>query len=122
MGKKILYVDDSKTQVMMATMVLAKIECQVVTAGNGQDGFEKAQQEKPDLIILDLTMPVMNGLEALAAIRASEVTRAIPVIMLTTRAEAENIEKAYSLGCNDYVTKPVDGLELIAKVKGFLGA
>jgi len=119
--KKILLVDDSSTVLLMERMILSKSEYDVVTAKDGQEGLEKAAAEKPDLILMDVVMPRMDGFEACRRLREREDTKAIPVIMVTTRGELSSLEAGYSSGCSDYVTKPINGLELLAKVRSCLG-
>jgi DNA-binding response OmpR family regulator len=119
--KKILLVDDSNTVLMMERMVLARNLYDVVLARDGQEALEMAINEKPDLILLDVVMPRMDGFEACRRIRAHDATRSIPIIMVTTRGELDNVELGYESGCNDYITKPINGLELLAKVKNCLG-
>jgi DNA-binding response OmpR family regulator len=119
--KKILLVDDSSTVLLMERMILSKNEYEVVTAKDGQEGVEKAVSEKPDLILMDVVMPRVDGFEACRRLREREETRGIPVIMVTTRGELASVESGYSAGCTDYVTKPINGLELLAKVRSCLG-
>jgi CheY-like chemotaxis protein len=119
--KKILIVDDSKTALMMSQMILKNKSFQVLTARNGLEGVEKAVSEQPDLILMDVCMPEMNGFEAVKEIRAREETRAIPIIMVTTLGEAENVELGYETGCNDYVTKPISSVELLSKINNLIG-
>jgi DNA-binding response OmpR family regulator len=119
--KKILLVDDSSTVLLMERMILSKSAYDVVTAKDGQEGFEKALAERPDLILMDVVMPRMDGFEACRRLREREDTRTIPVIMVTTRGELASLEAGYSSGCSDYVTKPINGLELLAKVRSCLG-
>jgi DNA-binding response OmpR family regulator len=119
--KKILLVDDSETSLMMSRMILSKASYDIVVAKDGLEGVEKALAELPDLILLDVVMPKMNGFEACARIRAEEGTKAIPVIIVTTRGEETNVETGFSAGCNDYITKPINGLELLTKVRSLLG-
>jgi DNA-binding response OmpR family regulator len=119
--KKILLVDDSSTVLLMERMILSKSDYDVVTARDGLEGLEKARVERPDLILMDVVMPRMDGFEAIRLLRAEELTREIPVIMVTTRGELQNVEAGYASGCNEYVTKPINGLELLAKVKSCLG-
>ena len=119
--KKILLVDDSSTVLLMERMILSKNEYDVVTARDGQEGVEKALAEKPDLILMDVVMPRMDGFEACKKLREQDGTKAIPVIMVTTRGELSSVESGYASGCNDYVTKPINGLELLAKVRSCLG-
>jgi CheY-like chemotaxis protein len=121
MPKKILLVDDSSTVLMMEKMILSQGRYDLCTAKNGVEGVARAKAERPDLILLDVVMPELDGFGALEAIRADEVTRGIPVIMVTTRSEALSLEKGYARGCNDYVTKPVNSSELLAKVRNLLG-
>lgn len=121
MAKKILLVDDSSTVLMMERMILAAERFEIVTASNGQEGYERARSEKPNLILMDVVMPLMGGLEAVRALRADAVTRHVPIIMVTTRGEAESMELGFASGCNDYVTKPINSAELLAKVRSLLG-
>jgi CheY-like chemotaxis protein len=119
--KKILIVDDSSTVLLMEKMILSGGPYDVVSARDGQEGVEKAQSELPDLILMDVIMPRLNGFEACRRIREGDSTRAIPVIMVSTRGEMESLESGYQAGCSDYVTKPINGLELISKVRSHLG-
>ncbi len=119
--KKILLVDDSSTVLLMERMILSKNQYDVVTAKDGIEGVEKAVAERPDLILMDVVMPRMDGFEACRKLREQEDTKAIPVIMVTTRGELASVETGYAAGCNEYVTKPINGLELLAKVRSCLG-
>jgi CheY-like chemotaxis protein len=119
--KKILLVDDSTTVLLMEKMILAKNQYDVVEARDGQEGVEKALSEHPDLILMDVVMPRMDGFEAVRQLRGKDATRAIPIIMVTTRGEAESVESGYASGCTDYVTKPINGLDLLTKVRNCLG-
>jgi len=119
--KKILLVDDSGTTLMMEKMILNKGPYDLVTAKDGEEGVAKALKENPDLILLDIVMPKMDGFEACRRLRAEESTKETPIIMVTTRGEVENVEHGYELGCTDYVTKPINSLELMTKVKNYLG-
>ena len=119
--KKILLVDDSTTVLLMERMILAKNQYDLVEARDGQEGVEKALSELPDLILMDVVMPRLNGFEAVMRLREEEATRAIPIIMVTTRGELESVESGYASGCTDYVTKPINGLELLTKVRSCLG-
>jgi CheY-like chemotaxis protein len=119
--KKILLVDDSKTVLLMEQMILKKGPYDVVTATDGSEGLERALSERPDLILMDMVMPSMNGLEAVRELRRRDVTRDIPVIMVTTRGEAESMQAGFESGCNDYLTKPIDSVALLAKVRDHLG-
>jgi DNA-binding response OmpR family regulator len=119
--KKILLVDDSATVLMMERTILMKGHYEVVTASDGEQGVAKALAEKPDLILMDLVMPRLNGFEACRRIREEEATKSTPIIMVTTRGEEANVEMGFQVGCSDYVTKPINALELMAKLKALLG-
>ena len=119
--KKILVVDDSRTILMMESMILRKGPYELVTASDGAEAVEKAAAERPDLILMDVVMPRMTGFEACRALRGRADTAAIPIIFVTTRGEGENVERGYSTGGSDYVTKPINGVELLAKVRDQLG-
>jgi DNA-binding response OmpR family regulator len=121
MSKKILLVDDSSTILMMEKLILKKGPYELTMAGDGAEAVAAARAERPDLILMDVVMPKVDGFEACRRLRADPATRGIPVIMVTTRGEAENMELGFGAGANDYLTKPINGLELLAKVKGLLG-
>lgn len=119
--KKILLVDDSMTTLFMEEMILSS-RYRLVKASNGEDAVAKALAESPDLILLDVIMPKMDGFEVCRRLRAEEATRLVPIIMVTTRGEGHNVERGYEAGCTDYVTKPINSIELLAKVQNYLGA
>jgi len=119
--KKVLLVDDSPTVLMMEQMLLGRQNYEVITAKDGEEGVAKAHSEHPDLILMDVVMPRMDGFEAVRRIRADDSISQVPVIMVTTRGETVNMEKGYTAGCSDYVTKPIDARELLAKLKSYLG-
>jgi CheY-like chemotaxis protein len=118
--KKILLVDDSSTILMMEKFILKNDPYELVTAANGEEAGQKASQHQPDLILLDVMMPKMGGFDACKLIRANPETESIPIIMVTTRGEAENVENGWASGCTDYVTKPINAVELLAKVRSML--
>jgi CheY-like chemotaxis protein len=120
--KKILVVDDSRTILMMQSMILRKGPYDVLVANDGAEAVEVALAEHPDLILMDVVMPRMTGFEACRLLRSHDETRAIPIILVTTRGEGDNVETGYASGCSDYVTKPINGAELLAKVRDQLGA
>jgi CheY-like chemotaxis protein len=117
--KKILVVDDSQVVLMKARMILGA-RYEPVFATDGEEAVEKALEEDPDLILMDVVMPKMDGFEACRAIRANPDTNGIPIIMVTTRGEPVNVEMGYASGCNDYITKPIDGAELLRKLENLL--
>jgi DNA-binding response OmpR family regulator len=119
--KKILLVDDSTTILMMEKFILRNDPYELMSATNGEEAVLKAAELQPDLILLDVIMPKMGGFEACRLIRENELTRSIPVIMVTTRGEAANVETGWANGCTDYVTKPINAVELLAKVRSILG-
>jgi CheY-like chemotaxis protein len=121
MPRKILLVDDSATVLMMERMILASERFQIVTAANGEEAQERARTELPDLILMDIVMPKVNGIQACQAIKRDPATAHIPIILVTTRGEAASLEAGYSSGCNDYVTKPVNSAELLGKIRNILG-
>ncbi len=120
--KKILVVDDSKTAMFMVTTILRKGPYTVITADDGQRAVEVAVSERPDLILMDVIMPRMTGFEACREMRQREETKLTPIILVTTRGEAENVETGFDSGCTDYVTKPINGQELLAKVRDHIAA
>ena len=120
--KKILLVDDSITSLFMQKMVLKHEPYDLVTATDGRNGVELALRERPDLILMDVVMPRMTGIEALRELRANAATRATPIILVTTRGEPGNVEIGYEAGCTDYLTKPFAPEELLSKVRDCLGA
>lgn len=119
--KKILLVDDSSTILMMEKFILRNDPYILITASNGEEAVRKAALEKPDLILLDVVMPRMSGFEACRLIRDNAELQQTPIIMVTTRGEAQNVETGWVVGCTDYVTKPINAVELLAKVRSILG-
>jgi CheY-like chemotaxis protein len=121
-SRKILLVDDSETVLLIEKLILKKEPYELATAKNGKDGIAKAHEFRPDLILMDVVMPEMNGFDAVRKLRQDIATHAIPIVMVTTRAEAESMEAGYASGCSDYITKPIDSVELLAKVRAILSA
>ena len=122
MKKKILVVDDSRTALFMVTTILRKERYELVTANDGEQALEVAVAERPDLILMDVIMPRKTGFEACRELKRRDDTKAIPVILVTTRGEGENVEAGFQSGCNDYVTKPINAQELLTKVRDHMGA
>jgi len=120
-SRKILLVDDSETVLQMEQMILAKSSYELILARNGEEGVAKALATQPDLILMDVVMPKMNGFEAMKQLRENAQTRSVPIVMVTSKAEAESMEAGYQNGCSDYIIKPIDQLELMMKVKNLLG-
>jgi len=115
--KKVLVVDDSPTAMFMVTTILKREPYDLVKAHDGQEAIEVAAAERPDLILMDVVMPRKTGFEACRELKQREDTKSIPVILVTTRGEGENVEAGFESGCNDYVTKPINAQELLAKVR-----
>lgn len=120
-SRKILLVDDSETVLQMEQMILAKSSYELILARDGEEGVAKALTTQPDLILMDVVMPKMNGFEAMKQLRENAQTRSVPIVMVTSKAEAESMETGYQTGCSDYIIKPIDQLELMMKVKNLLG-
>lgn len=120
MTPKILTVDDSKIVRIMVTRALAAFRCQIIEAANGQEGMVAAAREKPGLILLDVTMPVMDGMTMLTELRRHPELKGIPVIMLTAESACENIAKADGLGISGYVAKPFKEVTLVETVRAIL--
>jgi len=119
--KKILCVDDSNLILLMERLILGREGFELMTASNGEQAMSRAVAERPDLILLDVVMPNLSGLEVCRRLRATKETSTTPIIMVTTRTESETVEGAFESGCNDFVLKPIDPVELLAKVRNYLG-
>jgi len=118
--KKILVVDDEIDLVKAIKIRLEQAGYDVVVAHDGEEGFAKAKEEKPDLVLLDVIMPKLNGHEALQKIKQDGEISSIPVIMLTAKSQVEDINKAASIGAVDYVVKPFSHITLLEKVRDAL--
>ncbi len=119
-AKKILVVDDEKDIVDLVAYNLEREGFTVVRAFDGQKAWDKVRAEKPDLVVLDLMLPGMSGLEICKRIRGDAMTRDLPVIMLTARTDPVDIVLGLELGADDYVTKPFGVRELVARVRAVL--
>jgi CheY-like chemotaxis protein len=117
---KILVVDDEPDYLTTVQCRLEWCHYEVITATNGEEALEKAVSEKPDLILLDTNMPVMNGHEMLEHLRRHPSLKDVPVIMVTARCEAEDVAAASAYGIADYVAKPFDFTELMEKIANAL--
>ncbi len=115
MPTKILSVDDSKTIRLIVGKAFKAYDCQMCEAGNGEEGLAVAAKERPDLIILDVTMPVMDGVTMLTKLKEDPELKAIPVIMLTAESGRENVLQIAKLGVRDYLVKPFKEDQLIEK-------
>ena len=117
--KKILVVDDAEFNRDLIVQLLGD-EYEVLEAVDGAEGVRKAEQEKPDLILMDLGMPVMDGWEATKMIKANSELKHIPIIAVTSHAMVGDEIQAREAGCDDYLPKPIDENELMRKIKKFL--
>jgi len=123
--KKVLVVDDSMSAVLWQKLVLRQEAYDVVTASDGEAAVAAAIAERPDLIIMDVVMPGMDGLEASRRIRATPATQHVPIIMTTTREKLANVEAtaeaAAESAAADFLMKPIERAALLEKVGGYLG-
>jgi CheY-like chemotaxis protein len=119
---KILVVEDNEMNRDMLSRRLMRQGFEVAMAVDGKQGVEMALSEKPDLILMDMSLPVMNGWEATEKVKSDPATKNIPVIALTAHAMSEDREKCIAAGCNDFDTKPVDLPRLLEKIKALLPA
>ena len=118
--KRILIVDDEPDLLMAIKIRLTAVGYEVIMAKDGAEGLEKARNEKPDLIILDLMLPKINGYKVCRFLKFDENYKHIPVIMLTARAEEDDKTLGMETGADAYMTKPFDNKELIASINNFL--
>jgi CheY-like chemotaxis protein len=118
---KILLVEDNEMNRDMLSRRLAKRGYEVEIAVDGAEGVEKARAGSPDLILMDLSLPVMNGWDATRKLKSDDATRAIPVIALTAHAMSGDREKAADAGCDEFETKPINLPTLIEKIEKLLG-
>jgi CheY-like chemotaxis protein len=117
---KILLVEDNEMNRDMLSRRLERKGYQVVLAVDGQSGVESARTESPDLILMDMSLPVMNGWEASRELKAGSQTRVVPIIALTAYAMAGDRERAMEAGCDEYDTKPIDFPRLLGKIEALL--
>ena len=117
---KILYVEDNPDNVYMLTRRLKKKGFELIIAGDGQEGIDKALEENPDLILMDLSLPTMDGWTATAKIKEIEQVKDIPIIALSAHAMPEHRDRALKAGCSDYDTKPVDIKRLLSKIGQYI--
>ena len=118
--RRILLVDDEEMNRDMLTRRLKKKGFEILTAENGEQACERAAADQPDLILLDMLMPVMDGYDAARKLREDETTRSIPIIGLTALAMSGDREKVIAAGCDEYESKPVQLKELLEKMERLL--
>jgi CheY-like chemotaxis protein len=119
MRKKILLVDDTITVTTLEKIILGN-DYDYVEARNGLEAIERARAERPDLILMDLNMPVRNGIDGLRELKSEDGLKHIPVVIVTTRGEPAAVELCRSLGCAEFITKPLDRDQLMLTVKRLL--
>lgn len=121
MTSRILVVEDNPDNRVLITDVLTSLDYEVIVAVDGEEGVSKASSEKPDLILMDLSLPLMDGWTATRHIKAKPELQHIKIIALTAHAMVGDREKALEAGCDDYVSKPIDLRELAGKLAQYLG-
>ena len=118
---KILLVEDNEMNRDMLSRRLVRKKYEVLAAVDGKEGVEMARLEAPDLILMDMSLPVMDGWEATRRLKASPETQAIPIVALTAHAMSGDREKAMEAGCDDYDIKPIELPRLLGKIEALLG-
>lgn len=121
MAKKILIVDDEKDLVETLTFRFEAAGYQVIAAYDGMEGLDKVKKDRPDLIILDVMMPKMDGYTVCRMLKFSETTKGIPIIMLTARGQDQDKALGKGVGADHYMTKPFEGSDLAKLIKQVLG-
>ena len=122
MPKKVLLVDDSATSLVMNRVVITrKTPHEVLTAENGPEGLKLAALNKPDLILLDVMMPGMDGLEVCRNLRSKAETAKIPIVLLTYRSGDDIVKRGFESGCTAYLNKPIEDAKLLETVTSYLG-
>jgi two-component system alkaline phosphatase synthesis response regulator PhoP/two-component system response regulator VicR len=117
MPAKVLVCDDERHIVRLIQVNLERQGYQVITAFDGKEGLEKIRAERPNLVVLDVMMPYMDGFEVLKSLRREPETEALPVIMLTAKAQDKDVFEGYAYGADMYLTKPFNPMELVTFVK-----
>jgi twitching motility two-component system response regulator PilH len=118
--KKVLVVDDDPTTILYVSELLSASGYTVVSAGDGEEGVARAVESPPDLILMDLSMPKVNGFEATRMLRASPRTEKVPIIAMTSLDRTADCESAFVAGCNEHIAKPLKSEELFAKISSLL--
>jgi CheY-like chemotaxis protein len=116
--KKILIADDSKTFILFEELLLSSLICTTLRAYNGLEALQKARSESPDLILLDIHMPQMNGIEVCRVLKNDKATKHIPIIIVT--AHANEINECIKAGCEEVITKPIEKKALLSIVKKYI--
>lgn len=117
---KILIADDNLTNVELLEAYLDGVDCEIAVASDGRDTLAKVAEFQPDLILLDIMMPRMSGFEVCRKLKSDPATRDVPIVMVTALNELGDIERAVECGTDDFITKPVNRLELLTRVRSLL--
>ena len=120
--KKILLVDDCRTSLLFLELLLRGQDHEILKATGGAQALDRVAAERPDLVVMDLLMPDLSGLDVLRALRERDETRGIPVVLVTVRGDAASRDEAMRNGCQDYLTKPVTAAALRARLDQHLGS
>ncbi len=120
MASKILIVDDTETMRLYEHMLLSGQGYELDMAENGVQALEKIKQFKPDLVLMDIMMPEMDGIECCRRIKADPESKKTKVVIVTTKSEYGKVKEAFAAGCDDYVTKPINRVELLSKMSELL--
>jgi len=117
---KVLVVDDNPQNLELLVAYLESLGCRIITAVDGLEAMDKVHQEQPDLILLDVMMPRMSGFEVCRKLKSDPATREVPIIMVTALNELGDIQRGVESGTDDFITKPVNRLELTTRVRSLL--
>ena len=120
MTKRILVVEDQEDNRQILRDLLASADYEMDEAENGQEALDAVARQRPDLILMDIQLPVMDGYEATRRIKSNPEWKSIPIIVVTSYALSGDAEKAKAAGCDDYVTKPYSPRQLLAKIREYL--
>jgi CheY-like chemotaxis protein len=120
-GKTVLLVEDNEDNRIVYSTILQHFGYVVMEALNGEEGIAKARNERPDLILMDISIPVIDGWEATQVLKRDPETRGIPIIALTAHALASDREKAMEVGCDSYLAKPCEPKAVVSEVEKFIG-
>lgn len=116
----ILLVDDNEQNLELMAAYIEELGCQVRMARDGVEALEQVASQRPDLILLDVMMPRMSGFQACKKLKSDEATREIPIVMVTALSEVSDVEHAVDVGADDFLSKPVNRLELLTRVRSLL--
>lgn len=119
--KRALVIEDNENNMKLITFILEKAGYGTIRAENGRMGIELAIKERPDFILLDIQLPDMDGLEVLKELRRSEINDGIPIIAITSYAMSGDKERMIEAGCNGYIEKPIDPVNVIAQIREIIG-